>query len=99
MHLHAVDDLQVCVDKCEQGCLACEVPCGREGYAIKHVCDVERVEIEATACNADRFVLTMERCEGVGDVVEVYVRASEVLSCEVGRFVWRRRGENFCSWS
>lgn len=99
MNLHAVDDLQVCVDKCEQRCLACEVPCGREGYAIKHVRDVERVEIEAAACNADRFVLTMEGCEGVCDVVEVYVRASEVLSCKVRRFIRRCRGENFCSWS
>ena len=99
MHFHAVNDLQVGVDKIEQGCLAREVPCGRDGNPIKHVCDVERVEIEAATCDANRFVLTMECCEGVGDVVKVDVRAAEVLSCEVRRFIRRSRGEDICSLS
>lgn len=39
----------------------------------------------------------MKRCESVGDVVEVDVRAAEVLGGEMRGFVWRRRREDFCS--
>ena len=41
-------------------------------------------------------MLAMKRCERMGDVVEVSMCAAKVLSCEVGWFVWGRRGENFC---
>lgn len=99
MHLYAVDNIQVCVDKRKQGRLALEVPRGRDSNPVKHVRDVERVEIKTAACDTDGLTLTMERCEGVGDVVEVDVRIAEVLGCEMGRFVWRRRGEDFCSES
>lgn len=97
MHLYAIDNLQVSVNKREQGPLTCEVARGRDGNPVKHVRDVKRVKIETAACDTNGFVLTMERCEGMGDIVEVDVRAPEVLGREMGRFVWRRRREDFCS--
>lgn len=98
VYLDVVDDIQVGVDSGEQRRLAREVPRGRDGNPVKHVRNIEGVEIEAAARDTYRLVLTMERCERVGDVVKVYVRTAEVLGCEMGRFVRRCRGEDLCSW-
>lgn len=76
MHIHLVDNIQVRIHTGEQRRLSVKIPRGRGRDPIKHVRDVECVEIETAARDADRLMLPMERGERVGDVVEVNVCAA-----------------------
>ena len=57
MHFDSIDDLQVCG---EQRRLPSKIPRGRERNAVKHIRDIECVEVEGATCDTHCFVLPVE---------------------------------------